>query len=389
MLLLLLILKYQMTHEKSVGDNTQKERISLDVIYNRVSMKKKRVLCWIAFLVTPLLCVTSANAQVSLTMEKTVVAGTEEITNDNANDNTDRIEDVGNEETEKDETIQPPEELPEVQPELNIIGMSIAKSYLNIRSEASIEGNIIARMSQGAIGTVKSISGEWAYITSGKFTGYVNVNYLVLGEEAKAQYSKYVDRKATVRASKLKVRSKASTKGKILTTIKKGAKYKVIDSTSKWVKLTANKKTGWVAKEYVSIEYDFEYATSIPEGSSNSQSKGKEIVAYAKKFVGNPYVYGGTSLTRGADCSGFTQSVYKKFNIKLPRTSRQQAKVGKKVATSQRQEGDLLFYRTNGTVDHVAIYIGNNKVVHASNKKDGIRISKYNYRKVYSIRRMI
>lgn len=338
---------------------------------------KRRILCWIACLVTPLLCATGASAQVNFTIEKAVTTETEEITKDNV----DTVEGTENEE----EIIQPPED----PPELNVVGMSIANSYLNVRNEATTESKVIARMSKGAICTVQSIAGDWAHITSGSITGYVNTKYLVVGEEAEALYGKYVDRIATVKASKLNVRSKASTKGKVLTRIKKGAKYKILDTTSKWVKITANKKKGWVFKEHVSIAYDFEYATPISSGNSSNQSTGKKIASYAKKFVGNPYVYGGTSLTKGADCSGFTQSIYKKFKITLPRTSRQQEKVGKKIATSSRREGDLIFYSRNGTVNHVAIYIGNNKVVHASNKKEGIKISKYNYRKVYSVRRVI
>lgn len=114
--------------------------------------------------------------------------------------------------------------------------------------------------------------------------------------------------------------------------------------------------------------------------------KRKEIVNYAKQFVGNPYVYGGTSLTRGTDCSGFTMSVYKKFGINLPRTSSSQATVGRSVGVSGMQPGDLIFY-THGTsrINHVAMYIGNGMVVHASTRKTGIKFSKYNYSKPYKV----
>lgn len=109
-----------------------------------------------------------------------------------------------------------------------------------------------------------------------------------------------------------------------------------------------------------------------------------KIVAFAKTLVGNPYRYGGTSLTKGTDCSGFVMGVYKKFGYKLPRTSREQSTVGKKVAFSKMQAGDLIFYRHGGkTINHVAMYIGSGKVVHASSKKTGIKISKYNYSKPY------
>jgi len=109
----------------------------------------------------------------------------------------------------------------------------------------------------------------------------------------------------------------------------------------------------------------------------------KEIVEYALQFEGNPYVMGGTSLTKGTDCSGFTQSVFKRKGINIPRTSKEQANVGKNVPLSNIKPGDLIFYTKNGQINHVALYIGNKKVIHASNPKSGIKISKYNYRKPY------
>lgn len=124
------------------------------------------------------------------------------------------------------------------------------------------------------------------------------------------------------------------------------------------------------------------------EAAISTQKKkvtGKQVVKYAKKFVGNPYKYGGTSLTKGADCSGFVMSVYKHFGYKLPHSSSEIATKGKKVSWSKKKPGDVICY-----YGHVAIYIGNNKIVHASNKKSGIKISnKANYRKVRCVRRII
>jgi len=107
----------------------------------------------------------------------------------------------------------------------------------------------------------------------------------------------------------------------------------------------------------------------------------KEIVEYALQFEGNPYVFGGTSLTKGTDCSGFTQSVFKGKGIRIPRTSREQAKGGKEVPLKSIRPGDLIFYEKNGQINHVALYIGNKKIIHASNPESGIKISRYNYRK--------
>jgi len=104
------------------------------------------------------------------------------------------------------------------------------------------------------------------------------------------------------------------------------------------------------------------------------------IVAYAKQFLGNPYVYGGTSLTNGADCSGFTQSVFANFGITIGRSSRDQADKGKEISVDAVQPGDLLFYAGGNYINHVALYIGNGQVIHASNSTTGIIISPYNYR---------
>ena len=119
-------------------------------------------------------------------------------------------------------------------------------------------------------------------------------------------------------------------------------------------------------------------------------AKREEVVKYAKKFKGNKYVYGGTSLTNGTDCSGFTMSVYKHFGYNLPRTSGSQSTYGKKVSSlSDAKPGDLLFYSKNSTVNHVALYMGNNKVIHASNPSTGITTSLANYRTITKIRRVI
>ena len=123
--------------------------------------------------------------------------------------------------------------------------------------------------------------------------------------------------------------------------------------------------------------------------------KGTEVVKYAKKFLGKPYVYGGSWNGKEpytpTDCSGFVGGVYKHFGINLPRTSSEQSKVGKKVASvKDAQPGDLMFYGSNGSVGHVTMYMGNNKVIHASNEKDGIKTtSPANYRPIIVIRRVL
>ncbi len=128
---------------------------------------------------------------------------------------------------------------------------------------------------------------------------------------------------------------------------------------------------------------------SSDSGSTVGSGSGADIAAYAQKFKGNPYVYGGTSLTNGTDCSGFTQSVYKHFGISIPRTSAAQSGTGKKVSLDSLKEGDLVFYAKNGRVNHVAMYIGGGQVIHASSPKTGIKISTLRYRTPYCARRIV
>lgn len=171
----------------------------------------------------------------------------------------------------------------------------------------------------------------------------------------------------------LNMRKKASSSAKILKKFNKGNSMQVLSTTGSWYKVKSAGKTGYVYKKYVSF-------------SKIQKTTGSQIATYAKKFVGNPYRWGGTSLTKGADCSGFTQSVYKHFGISIPRTSSSQRKAGTKVSSlSKAKAGDLICY-----YGHVAIYLGKNKIVHASSKKTGIKIS-YNakYRAIASIRRLV
>ena len=130
-------------------------------------------------------------------------------------------------------------------------------------------------------------------------------------------------------------------------------------------------------------------SSSSDGGSTLGSGDGSAIASYALKFVGNPYVYGGSSLTHGTDCSGFTMSVFKKFGISLPRTSGAQSGVGKKISPSSARAGDLIFYASGGHVNHVALCIGGGRVVHASNPRTGIKTSNMYYRKPYCARRVL
>ena len=297
------------------------------------------------------------------------------------------------------------------------IGVSIANSYLNIRNKPSIQGKIVGKLYTGTVATMVETSGDWVKIKSGNVQGYVSKKYLATGTKAEKLFMKYANPVAKVKATSLRVRKSNSTSSKILGLVSKGTKLQVISQGKKWTKIRYKGSTAYVSNDYVKISYTFEYAVSIEEeqenlkhelaakeegkdqnnvgngsntGSSNSNtaSIGEKIAAYAKQFIGNPYVWGGTSLTKGADCSGFIQTIYKNFGYSIPRTSREQAKAGTKVSQKNRKPGDIVSYANNGIVNHVAIYVGDGLVVHASNPKDGIKLSKYNYRSIHSILRI-
>lgn len=152
---------------------------------------------------------------------------------------------------------------------------------------------------------------------------------------------------------------------------------------------TSSKSSSTPKKSYTSSKKTTSSNSSSKSNSSASSGSGTAIAAYAKQFVGNPYVWGGSSLTNGADCSGFTMSVYAKFGYSLPHSAAAQSGRGKSVSFSNLQPGDLIFYRNGGRIGHVALYIGGGQVVHASNKRDGIKISNYRYRTPACARRII
>ncbi len=134
---------------------------------------------------------------------------------------------------------------------------------------------------------------------------------------------------------------------------------------------------------YIKIPYTPTVTALQKNQPKDHSSLRKELVRYALLHEGSPYKYGGSSLTKGVDCSGFIQAVFRAKGILLPRTSRLQAKSGRVIPLNALQPGDLIFYRKNGRVNHVALYIGDERVIHASNTKSGIKISEYDYRKPY------
>lgn len=265
----------------------------------------------------------------------------------------------------------------------NNIGICIVEEgNLNIRAEASTEGKLVGKLPRNAACEIISVDGDWAYISSGKVEGYVNAAYLLSGDEAWEKASELAQLVATSTTGGLNIREEASTDSSVLAQMADGEEVTVIEEMGDWVKVDMDGEEGYVFAEYVDVDLSLNTAMTLAEaryGAEVSQVR-SELCDYALQFVGNPYVWGGTSLTKGADCSGFVMSIYAKYGIYLDHSSRAQANSGATISTSELQPGDLIFYGKGKYINHVAIYIGGGQIVHASNKRTGIKVSNAFYR---------
>ncbi len=283
--------------------------------------------------------------------------------------------------------------------------ISKVTDYLNVRKTPADEGdaNIIGKLPSKAAADILGQEGDWYKIQSGSITGYVSTNpdYVATGQEASDLAMSTATLMAIVNTDKLNVRKEPNTDSGVWTQISKEERYPVVSQLDGWVQIELDagdmedSDAAYISTRdnNVEVRYALEEAikfSPLEEIANQQAARRTKIVNFALKYVGNPYVWGGTSLTRGADCSGFVQSVMKNFGISLPRVSRDQSKSGRAVTSSQMRPGDLIFYaNSSGTVNHVAMYIGNGQVVHAASKRSGIRISTWNYRTPYRIRNVI
>ena len=325
--------------------------------------------------------------------------------------------------------------------EQDFSGLVIARvtNYVNVRSLPSEEGEIVGKLYDKSVGEFIEEKDGWYKIVSGNCTGYVKGEYCVVGEEAEALAKEVGTTYAVVNTTTLKVRKEASTESSVLGLVPIEEELIVVEELDGWVKIAIEEGDGYVSRDYVNLRTDFVHAESREEeearlakearareearaaaaateaaraqkkaetqakkaekseanqatieaarntaASSGGSEMGKAVIDYATQFVGNPYVYGGSSLTNGTDCSGFVMSVYANFGVSLPHSSYALRSKGYDVGGLQNaQPGDIVCYS-----GHVGLYVGNGQIVHASTSKTGIIVSSATYRNILTVRRI-
>lgn len=322
----------------------------------------------------------------------------------------------------------PQEELEPTEEELfRHLVIAQVNDYVNVRSIPSEEGEIIGKLYDDSVGTFITEEDGWYQIQSGSVTGYVKAEYCVTGEEAVALAKEVGTRFAKVTTTTLKVRMEPGLDAGVLALVPIDDELVVSEEVDGWVKVDVEEGLGWVSTDYVTLFSEFVQAESkeeeearlakeaedrkkareaaaaasrqqtqsagtSSEGSASATSysvgdgseMGVAVADYALQFVGNPYVYGGSSLTNGTDCSGFVMSVYANFGVSLPHSSSSDRSQGSGIDSLENaQPGDIICYS-----GHVGLYIGNGQIVHASNKKTGIIVSQADYKKILAIRRI-
>lgn len=314
----------------------------------------------------------------------------------------------------------------------NELVVAQVNDFINVRADADTESDIVGKLYNGSVAKVLGRTGNgWARIQSGDVTGYIREEYVATGDTAQQLVDSVTTKQAVVTTETLRVRAAAQADSDVITLIGQGETLDILDEQDGWYKVNTPDGEGYISSDFADVEEIYPEAISKEQeeaeeaaaeasrkaeeeaaaaassktqssskgskktsgnnslntytGSSGSgSSTGQAVANYALQFVGNPYVWGGTSLTNGADCSGFTMAVYANFGVSLPHYTGSQQQCGTAVnSLSEAQPGDLILYS-----GHVAIYLGNNQIVHASNPRYGITTGTATYRNIVAIRRI-
>lgn len=335
-------------------------------------------------------------------------------------------------EGEKDVSDSEPEEdAADEEPESEYANLAIAQvnNYVNVRQEPTTDSAVLGKIYNGAVAQILDVAGEeqdWFHVVSGSVEGYVKAEFFLYGDAAVEAVDNYLTRYATVIADRLNVRQEPGTDSKRIGFITHGEKVKILEMLEDWmlVQYTGD-RTGYVASEYVTVSEEFIYAKSIEEEraeqealremarrmaqqeqttpentavtlltppatvyTSNEELR-SSIVAYAMQYLGYPYVHGGRSLAGGTDCSGFTCYIYADFGYSISRTpSGQYSSDGESIDYSEIQPGDIICYGKSKCT-HVAMYIGDGKIIHAANSRKGVVIYDAGYDNILGVKSII
>lgn len=295
--------------------------------------------------------------------------------------------------------------------ELENVVVAKVKDYVKVRSEASEHSAVVGKFYENAVGLILAEENGWYQIQSGNVIGYVKKEYCVTGEEAQSLASELGTRMAQVLCDRLVVRYGASEDATVMGMVAMGDALIVTGETEGWVRVDVEEGFGWISKDYVRVYTDYIRAETTEEEQKRLEKEAEDrekariaaakmaiftvektdetemgiaVAKYAIQFIGNPYVWGGESLTNGVDCSGFVMKVYEHFGVELPHSSAADRSQGYAVKGLENAlPGDLICYS-----GHVALYIGDGQIVHAASEKSGIKVSNADYRQILAIRRI-
>lgn len=334
---------------------------------------------------------------------------------------------------QKAETVETAKESDEEADEYSNFAIADVDKYVNVRTQANTDSEIVGRMYDGAVAQIQEEvdgeDGKWLLVTSGNLNGYIKAEYFIYGDDAVAVIDDYIDRYAVVKADCLNIRENPDIESKRIGYALTGEKLKLTGKAddAEWINVNyADDKTGFVSADYVSIVEEFIYAKTMDEIKAEEEEQKKllarekedekqkpenvtiteteqpvtaqyaasgnlrsDIVSFALQYVGCPYVHGGNSLTNGTDCSGFTSLVYANFGYGLSRTpSGQLSSNGRSVSLDEIQPGDIVCYGKSKCT-HVGIYIGDGQIVHAANPRKGIVVYNVGYDNILGVKNVI